>query len=99
MIEFSYSLQEQLAQQELDRLSSIVQMNFDVTIKNQIMKDFFTVIEFGGERITKDKAITQSPIVRLEYLKTKYPEIAKIDLEALVKEKQIEVVSKESKSA
>lgn len=99
MIEFSYSLQEQLAQQELDRLSSIVQMNFDVTIKNQIMKDFFTVIEFGGERITKDKAITQSPIVRLEYLKTKYPEIAKIALEALVKEKQIEVVSKESKSA
>ena len=99
MVEFSYSLQEQLAQQELDRLSSIVQMNFDVTIKNQIMKDFFTVIEFGVERTTKDKAITQSPIVRLEYLKTKYPEIAKIALEALVKEKQIEVVSKESKSA
>ena len=99
MVEFSYSLQEQLAQQELDRLSSIVQMNFDVTIKNQIMKDFFTIIEFGAERTTKDKAITQSPIVRLEYLKTKYPEIAKIDLEALVKEKQIEVVSKENKSS
>ena len=98
MVEFSYSLQEQLAQQELDRLSSIVQMNFDVTI-NQIMKDFFTIIGFGVEKTTKDKAITQSPIVRLEYLKTKYPEIAKIDSEALVKEKQIEVVSKESKSA
>lgn len=50
MVEFSYSLQEQLAQQELDRLSSIVQMNFDDITKYQIMKDFFTVIEFGGER-------------------------------------------------
>lgn len=98
MVEFSYSLQEQLAQQELDRLSSIVQMNF---IKYQITKDFFTVIdiEFGSERTTKDEAITQSPIVRLEYLKTKYPEIAKMDLEALSKEKQTAVASKESKSS
>lgn len=96
MVEFSYSLQEQLAQQELDRLSSIVQMNF---IKYQIMKDFFTVIEFGTERTTKDEANTQLPIVRLEYLKTKYPEISKMDLEALSKEKQTEVVSEESKSS
>lgn len=99
MVEFSYSLQEQLAQQELDRLTSIVQMNFDFTTKSQIMKDFFTVVEFGSEKTTKDEAITQSPIVRLEYLKTKYPEIAKMDLEALSKEKQTAVASKESKSS
>lgn len=98
MVEFSYSMQEQLAQQELDRLSSVVQMDFDAE-KEQIMKDFFTEILMMTERKTKDEAITQSPIVRLEYLKTKYPEIAKMDLETLSKEKQIEVVSEETKSS
>ena len=72
MVEFSYSMQEQLAQQELDRLSSVAQMDFDAE-KEQIMKDFFTEILMMSERKTKDEAITQSPIVRLEYLKTKYP--------------------------
>ena len=97
MVEFSYSMQEQLAQQELDRLSSIAQMDFDAE-KEQIMKDFFTEILMMTERKTEDEAITQSPIVRLEYLKTKYPEIAKMDLEALSKEKQTEVVAEETKS-
>ena len=63
------------------------------------MKDFFTE-EIGMmiERKTKDEAITQSPIVRLEYLKTKYPEITRMDLEALSKEKKTEVVAEETKS-
>lgn len=95
MVEFSYSMQDQLAQQELDRLSSVAQMDFDAE-KEQIMKDFFTDTE--TERKTKDEAITQSPIVRLEYLKTKYPEIARMDLEALSKEKKTEVVAEETKS-
>lgn len=98
MVEFSYSMQEQLAQQELDRLSGVVQMDFDEE-KEQIMKDFFTEIIMMTERKTKDEAITQSPIVRLEYLKTKYPEIAKMDLETLSKEKQTKVVSEETKSS
>ena len=97
MVEFSYSMQEQLAQQELDRLSSVVQMNFDAE-KEQIMKDFFTEIIGTEIRKTKDDAITQSPIVRLEYLKTKYPEIAGMDLETLSKEKKTEVVAEETKS-
>ena len=98
MVEFSYSMQEQLAQQELDRLSSIVQMNFDAE-KEQIMKDFFTELLFGTiERRTIDDAITQSPIVRLEYLKTKYPEISRMDLEVLLKEKKTEVSKEETKS-
>lgn len=97
MVEFSYSMQEQLAQQELDRLSSVAQMDFDAE-KEQIMKDFFTEILMMTERKTKDEAITQSPIVRLEYLKTKYPEIARMDLEALSKEKKTEVVAEETKS-
>ena len=95
MVEFSYSMQDQLAQQELDRLSSVAQMDFDAK-KEQIMKDFFT--DTKTERKTKDEAITQSPIVRLEYLKTKYPEIARMDLEALSKEKKTEVVAEETKS-
>lgn len=97
MVEFSYSMQEQLAQQELDRLSSVAQMDFDAE-KEQIMKDFFTEILMMTERKTKDEAITQSPIVRLEYLKTKYPEITRMDLEALSKEKKTEVVAEETKS-
>ena len=97
MVEFSYSIQEQLAQQELDRLSSVAQMDFDAE-KEQIMKDFFTEIFVMTERKTKDEAITQSPIVRLEYLKTKYPEIARMDLETLSKEKKTEVVAEETKS-
>lgn len=97
MVEFSYSMQEQLAQQELDRLSSVAKIDFDVE-KEQIMKDFFTEILMMTERKTKDEVITQSPIVRLEYLKTKYPEILKIDLEALSKEKKTEVVTEETKS-
>ena len=97
MVEFSYSMQEQLAQQELDRLSSVAQMDFDAE-KEQIMKDFFTEIIMMTEIKTKDEAITQSPIVRLEYLKTKYPEITRMDLEALSKEKKTEVVAEETKS-
>lgn len=97
MVEFSYSMQEQLAQQELDRLSSVVQMDFDAE-KKEIMKEFFTIRPMGIEQKTKDKTITQSPIVRLEYLKTKYPEIARMDLEALSKEKKTEVVAEETKS-
>ena len=87
MVEFSYSIQELLAQQQLDRLSSIVQMDFDAENK-QIMKDFFTEILKMTEKETKDKAITQSPIVRLEYLKTKYPEIAQINQDILPIKKQ-----------
>ncbi len=97
MVEFSYSMQEQLAQQELDRLSSVVQMDFDAE-KEQIMKDYFTEILMMKEFKTKDEEITQSPIVRLEYLKTKYPEIARMDLEALSKSKKTEVVAEETKS-
>lgn len=97
MVEFSYTIQEQLAQQELDRLSSIVKIDFDAE-KEQIIKDFFTEIQKTVERETKDEVITQSPIVRLEYLKTKYPEIARMDLEALSKEKKTEVVAEETKS-
>ena len=85
MVEFSYSMQEQLAQQELDRLSSVAKIDFDAE-KEQIMKDFFTEILMMTERKTKDEVITQSPIVRLEYLKTKYPE------------KKTEVVAEETKS-
>lgn len=95
MVKFSYSIQEQLAQQELDRLSSIAQMDFDAK-KEHIMEEFFTEILI--KRKTKGEAITQSPIVRLEYLKAKYPEIAKMDLEALSKERQTEIVAKETKS-
>lgn len=93
MVEFSYSMQEQLAQQELDSLSSIVQMNFEEE-KEQIMKDFFTKILMNREIKTKGESITKSPIVRLEYLKTKYPEIAKMDLDELQRQKQTEVVEK-----
>lgn len=94
MVEFSYSIQDQLAQQELDILSSIVQMNFEEE-KEQIMKDFFTeILMMGIERKTKDESITQSPIVRLEYLKTKYPEIVKMDLDEIQRQKQTEVVEK-----
>lgn len=99
MVECSYLIQEQLAQQELDRLSSVVQVNFE-TEKEKIMKEFFTKILFNGqEDKTKDESITQSPIVRLEYLKTKYPEIAKIDLNAFQKQKQSKFTIKEIKSS
>ena len=97
MVKFSYSMQEQLAQQELDRLSSVAQMDFDAE-KEQIMEDFFTEIFIRAEMKTKDEAITQSPIVRLEYFKTKYPEITRMDLKALSKEKKTEVVAEETKS-
>ena len=89
MVEFSYSMQEQLAQQELDRLSSIIKINFETPKeKEQIMKDFFLVQYLLTKYFTKDEKITQSPIVRLEYLKTKYPELAKIDLEAFKTKRQ-----------
>ena len=90
-------MQEQLAQQELDRLSSVAQMDFDAE-KEQIMKDFFTEILMMTERKTKDEQLLNQPIVRLEYLTTKYPEIARMDLEALSKEKKTEVVAEETKS-
>ncbi len=35
MVEFSYSMQEQLAQQELDRLSSVAKIDFDAEKKNK----------------------------------------------------------------
>ena len=89
MVEFSYSMQEQLAQQELDRLSSIIKINFETPKeKEQIMKDFFLVQYFQNKKFVKDEKITQSPIVRLEYLKTKYPELVEIDLEAFKTKKQ-----------
>lgn len=97
MVKFSYSMQEQLAQQELDRLSSVVQMDFDAE-KEEIMKEFFTERSRGIEIKTKNETITQSPIVRLEYLKTKYSEIARLDLEALSTGKETEVVAEETKS-
>ena len=83
MIQFSYSMQEQLAQRELDILSNVIQIDFN-TEKKQIMKDFFTEVFINGEKERKDTIITQSPIVRLEYLKTKYPVIEKIDLDTFL---------------
>ncbi len=96
MVKFSYSIQEQLAQQELDRLSSVVKINFEDE-KEQIMEDFFTEISMLMKRNTKDELITQSPIVRLEYLKTKYPEITKMDLNEMQNQKQTEAIE-ETKS-
>lgn len=89
MIEFSYLIQEQLAQQELDILSSIVQIDFDKE-EEQIMRDFFTEYHLGGtiDKKIKDKSITKSPIVRLEYLKTKHPEIIRTSSNFLSEKKQ-----------
>lgn len=75
MIGFSCSLQEYLAQQELDKLSSIVKINFDNNTNKEIMDIFFTRhTEKAGIKVKPDK-IVQSPIVKLEYIKEKYPEI------------------------
>lgn len=96
MVKFSYSIQEQLAQQELDMLSSIVQVNFEEE-KEQIMKAFFTVEDLNGkEQKTENELIIQSPIVRLEYLKTKFPEIANMDLDEI--QKQIGIVAEETRN-
>ena len=86
MVEFSYLIQEKLAEQELEKYSSIVKIYFD---DKEMMEKFFTVIYGNYNAVhTKDESITQSPIVRLEYLKTKYPELANIDLDEIQKQRQ-----------
>ena len=95
LVEFSYSLQDQLAQKELDKFSNVVKIQFDKDEKEKIMKDFFTDFIGFNERQIKDPKITESPIVRLEYLKTNYPEILNIDLREL--ENQIKIKKNESK--
>ena len=80
LVEFSYSLQDQLAQKELDKFSNVVKIQFDKDEKEKIMKDFFTDFIGFNERQIKDPKITESPIVRLEYLKTNYPEILNLKI-------------------
>ena len=86
ILKFSYSLQEKLAQQELDKLSSLVQIDYQ-SEKKQIMDAFFVDETMYPPKYIADEKITNSPIVRLEYLKTKYPEISKINYEEFKKQR------------
>lgn len=95
LVKFSYSLQDQLAQKELDKYSRVIHMNFDDE-KNKIIKEFFTRLVRINEVKTKDDSIVASPVVRLEYLKTIHPELANIDLDELISKMQTEVVASKS---
>ncbi len=81
MVKFSYSMQDCLAQQKLEKLSNIVKIDFnDFYVNSSVMEIFFTEIFNGNSYLTKDKKIIESPIVKLEYLKNKFPEIIKFNL-------------------
>ena len=86
LLKFSYSLQEKLAQQELDKLSSLVHIDYQ-SEKKQIMDAFFVDETMYPPKYIVDEKIIDSPIVKLEYLKTKYPEIAKLDYEEFKKQR------------
>lgn len=80
---FSYAIQDRLAEQELHDYSRVAKIDFDKE-QESIMDEFFTRMLFAIKSRTMDSSITQSPIVRLEYLKTKYPELRRIDLKRLL---------------
>lgn len=88
LLKFSYSLQEKLAQQELDKLSSLVHIDYQ-SEKKQIMDAFFADETMYPPKYIVDEKIIDSPIVKLEYLKTKYPEIAKLNYEEFKKQRDL----------
>ena len=97
MMKFSYLIQDELAKMELDRLSDVIKINSG-EYRFFIMKDLFTILENGMNERIKDDEITESPIVRLEYLKTKFPEIMKFDLEKFQKQRLNELITKDIKN-
>ena len=88
LLKFSYSLQEKLAQQELDKLSSLVHIDYQ-SEKKQIMDAFFVDEAMYPPKYIVNEKIIDSPIVKLEYLKTKYPEIVKLDYEEFKKQRDM----------
>lgn len=88
LIEFSYSIQDILAEAELDSLSPIVSVDFEVE-KENILNSFDEYTR--SNRYLGD--VTLSPIVRCEYLKSLYQET--LDMlssgEEVVKEENEEV--------
>lgn len=89
MIKFSYLLQEQLAQQNLNNYKDVIKVDFG-SKKEDIMDKFFTEQTKTSKIRTKNIAITESPIVKLEYLKELYPETRKIDVAKIKKQKDEE---------
>ena len=88
LLKFSYSLQEKLAQQELDKLSSLVHIDYQ-SEKKQIMDAFFVDETMYPPKYIVNEKIIDSPIVKLTYLKTKYPEIVKLDYEEFKKQRDM----------
>lgn len=95
LVKFSYSLQDQLAQKELDKYSRVIHINFNAE-KKKIIKEFFTKFVIINEVQTEDDSIVESPVVRLEYLKTIHPELANIDLDELISKMQTQTVASKS---
>ena len=88
LLKFSYSLQEKLAQQELDKLSSLVHIDYQ-SEKKQIMDAFFADETMYPPKYIVDEKLIDSPIVKLEYLKTKYPEIVKLYYDEFKKQRDL----------
>ena len=76
MIKFAYAMQEYMAQKKLNELSPIIR--FDFKNKNSDVCKKYNI----------DYDYMQSPVVKLEYLKMKYPELVEIDLEAFNAKRQ-----------
>jgi len=80
LIQISYGLQDKLATKKLEKMLKFADVRFE---QRQMIEDFFTERSIGGDHVIVDREYTESPVVKVEYLKYKFPEI---DFEQLINE-------------
>ena len=83
LIQSSCYIQEQLAEQELEERKNQANITYDLSTKKDIMDKFFTEKIMGMPHRTQEERITESPLVRLEYFKTKYPELVDVETNSI----------------